>query len=129
MRSLIRDLNHMYRENKALHHFDFEPSGFDWIDCHDAAQSVLTFIRRSSHNDFVIVGLNFTPIPRERYRIGVPEAGVYQEILCTDSAYYGGSNMGNGAGLVSEPVPWMGRPHSIEFTLPPLAGVALRRTG
>ncbi|MBI3771385.1 MAG: 1,4-alpha-glucan branching protein GlgB [Gammaproteobacteria bacterium] len=129
IRTLVRDLNRMYRENKALHHFDFEAAGFEWIDCHDAAQSVLTYLRHSSHNDFVIVGLNFTPVPRERYRIGVPEAGVYQEILCTDSAYYGGSNMGNGAGLVSEPIPWMGRPHSIEFTLPPLAGVVLRRIG
>ena len=70
--------------------------------------------------------LNFTPVPRHAYRLGVPAAGYYREILNTDSALYGGSNTGNGGGLHSEPPPWMGQPHSVILTLPPLAGILLK---
>jgi 1,4-alpha-glucan branching enzyme len=122
---LVGDLNRLYCSTPALYRFDFEPQGFEWIDCHDAAQSVLIYLRRDG-DEFVITAFNFTPVPRPNYRIGVPVAGDYREILNTDSEYYGGGNMGNGDGIRSEPTPWMGRPHSIELTLPPLAGVVLR---
>ena len=122
---LIGDLNKAYCNTPALHHSDFEHDGFEWIDCNDAAQSVLIYLRREA-NDFIITALNFTPIPRHNYRIGVPIAGEYREIINTDSKHYGGSNMGNGCSIHSEPIPWMGRSHSIELTLSPLAGVVLQ---
>ncbi|MFA7095214.1 MAG: 1,4-alpha-glucan branching protein GlgB [Gammaproteobacteria bacterium] len=122
---LIRDLNHLYRSQTALHKWDFEPQGFEWIDCNDAAQSVLSYLRRDG-DDVVVVVLNFTPVPRENYRIGVPRPGYYREILNSDSIYYGGSNMGNGPGVMADDIPWMARPYSLNLTLPPLAGIVLR---
>jgi 1,4-alpha-glucan branching enzyme len=121
---LVTDLNRLYRELPALHGLDFEPRGFEWIDCHDAPQSVLSYLRRHG-DEFVVAAFNFTPVPRTNYRIGVPEDGVYEEIFNSDSEYYGGSNTGN-AVLTSEAKEWMGRPHSLVMTLPPLAGVVLR---
>ncbi|HEB78724.1 MAG TPA: 1,4-alpha-glucan branching enzyme, partial [Methylothermaceae bacterium] len=104
---------------------DFDSQGFEWIDCHDSAQSTLSYLRKSDE-DFLLVVLNFTPVPRHDYRLGVPEPGVYQEIFNSDSLYYGGSNVGNGW-IEAEDIPWMGRPHSISITLPPLAGIVLCR--
>ncbi|MBS1211435.1 MAG: 1,4-alpha-glucan-branching protein [Proteobacteria bacterium] len=120
---LVGDLNRLYRETPALHGLDFEAKGFEWIDCHDAPQSVLSYLRRSG-DDFVIVVLNFTPIPRPNYRIGVPEPGVYVEIFNSDSEYYGGSNTGSGA-VATDEREWMGRPCSVNLTLPPLGAVVL----
>jgi 1,4-alpha-glucan branching enzyme len=126
IQTLIRDLNHLYTHLPALHRHDFEADGFEWIDCQDAAQSVLSYLRKGD-SSFVIAVLNFTPVPRHGYRLGVPEAGTYREILNSDSSYYQGSNAGN-AGLVeSENIPWMGRPYSVRLTLPPLAGIILQR--
>lgn len=123
IKALVRDLNRLYHIMPALHQHDFEWQGFEWIDCHDADQSVISFLRRGDQ-DFVIVVVNFTPVPRYDYRIGVPAPGVYREIFNSDSQFYGGSNMGNGARLpVAEPIPWMGRPYSIALTVPPLAGI------
>jgi 1,4-alpha-glucan branching enzyme len=123
---LVGDLNRLYREQPALHRFEFDWSGFEWIDCHDADNSVLSFLRRTEE-EFLVVAVNLTPIPREGYRIGVPEAGEYQEVFNSDSSYYGGSNLGNGGGaLVAEALPWMGRPYSLNLTLPPLAGIVLK---
>jgi 1,4-alpha-glucan branching enzyme len=127
IQSLMRDLNHLYRDRRALHAREFEASGFEWIDCHDATQSVLSYVRRSEE-EVLVVALNFTPIPRPQYRIGVPAPGPYREIFNSDSEYYGGSNMGNGAGVVAEPIPWMDRPFSLQITLPPLAGIVLMPT-
>ncbi len=124
VQKLVRDLNRLYRESAALHQFDFEGRGFEWIDCHDSSQSVLTYLRQGEH-DALVVALNFTPVPRQDYRIGVPRPGLYREILNSDSEHYAGSNQGNGSGLCAEAVPWMGRPYSIVITLPPLAGVIL----
>jgi 1,4-alpha-glucan branching enzyme len=124
---LARDLHRLYREIPALHELDFEQEGFRWIDCHDADQSVLSFLRRDRRGSAVIVVLSFTPVPRENYRIGVPGPAVWREIFNSDSAYYGGSNMGNGAGLITEAQPWMGFDHSLVLTLPPLAGVILKQ--
>ncbi len=95
------------------------------MDCHDSAQSVLIF-QRNGPDDSVIIVLNFTPIVRENYRIGVPYGGHYEEILNSDSSYYNGSNTGNDNPIVSEPVPWMNRDHSISITLPPLAGLIIK---
>jgi 1,4-alpha-glucan branching enzyme len=128
LHSLVTELNHLYREIPALHYFDFESEGFDWIDCHDAAQSVLSYQRKGPEG-FVVVALNFTPVPREAYRLGVPESGVYRERLNSDSSFFGGSNVGNAGAVVAEPKPWMGHPWSLSLTLPPLAGLILVHKG
>ncbi|HSH29867.1 MAG TPA: 1,4-alpha-glucan branching protein GlgB [Thiohalobacter sp.] len=125
VQTLVRDLNHLYRELPALHAHEFEADGFDWIDCHDADQSVISYQRRAG-GAFAVVVINFTPIVRERYRLGVPEPGWYRVRLNSDSAYYGGSNLGED-GMGAQPKPWMGHPYSIELTLPPLAGLILVR--
>jgi 1,4-alpha-glucan branching enzyme len=120
-----RDLNRLYRDLPPLHDLDFNVEGFAWIDCHDADQSVLVFQRRDRQGRSVVVALNFTPIPRSGYRIGAPAAGFWREIFNSDSALYGGGNIGNGAGLMSEDKAWMGYPHSLVLTLPPLGGIIL----
>ena len=125
VKDLVAQLNKLYTEVPALHYYDFDARGFDWVDCHDSAQSVLIF-QRNGPDDSVIIALNFTPIVRENYRIGVPFGGHYEEILNSDSSYYNGSNTGNDDPIVSEPVPWMGRDHSISITLPPLAGLIIK---
>jgi 1,4-alpha-glucan branching enzyme len=122
--ALIRDLNRLYRASPALHGQDAAPRGFEWIDRHDAPQSCLAYLRRDGER-VMVVALNFTPVPRHQYRIGVPYPGSYEEVLNSDSAYYGGSNLGNGGDLTAEPLPWMGRPYSLSIVLPPLAGVVL----
>ncbi|SMF94247.1 1,4-alpha-glucan branching enzyme [Methylomagnum ishizawai] len=123
--TLVGDLNRTYTRYPALHRYDGDGQGFEWIDCHDAPQSVLSYLRRAK-DAFVVVAFNFTPIPRHHYRIGVPADGTYREILNSDSIYYGGSNMGNPP-LEAEAQAWMGRPYSLNITLPPLAGIVLIR--
>jgi len=127
VQKLVTDLNRLYLSMPALHQYDFDPQGFEWIDCHDAPQSVISFMRKSDDR-FLVVVLNFTPIPREDYRIGVPQAGRYQEIFNSDSTYYTGTNVGNGAGIETEAIPWMDRPCSLSLVLPPLAGIILELT-
>jgi 1,4-alpha-glucan branching enzyme len=128
--SLVRDLNAIYRNLPALHQLDCEPQGFEWIDASDHERSVIAFLRRGRDADsFAIVVCNFTPIPRTRYRIGVPAPGFYAERINTDSVFYGGSNVGNGSGVSAEPHAWHGRPYSIELTLPPLGTLILERKG
>ncbi len=122
---LAKDLNILYRDNPALHELDFTQQGFQWIDCHDADQSVVSFIRRGRGGKFVVVTLNFTPVPRENYRIGVPQAGVYRELLNSDSMFYAGSNVNNGEGIKTQNHAWMDQSYSILIKLPPLAGVIL----
>jgi len=122
---LIRDLNFLYISEPALHYFDFTETGFQWIDCHDSTQSVISYLRKCEADEFVVV-LNFTPEVREGYRIGVPEAGVYKEVINTDSSYYHGSNVSNGRHIFTEDVKMMGFSQSIKITLPPLAGLILK---
>ncbi len=110
----------------SLYRFEFEPQGFQWLDCDDAASSILVYVRRSGEES-VIVALNFTPVPRHDLRIGVPQAGSYREVLNSDSAYYGGSNVGNPLPVASSPVAHRGQPHSLTVTLPPLGGAVFRR--
>lgn len=121
---LVGDLNRLYRTREPLHERDFESSGFRWLRWDDRESSVLSYLRIGSRGDVVVV-LNFTPIPREGYRIGVPRSGEYREILNSDSRFYGGSDVGNPAPIAAENVPWMGQPFSIPVTLPPLAGIVL----
>jgi 1,4-alpha-glucan branching enzyme len=130
VRRLLRDLNHLYRETPALHQRDFTPDGFEWIEHNDAQRSVLAFVRRGHDaRRFIVVVCNFTPTVQHGYRIGVPEPGVYRERINTDSAHYGGSNVGAPYGeITAEPIAWHGRPHSIGMTLPPLATVFFERS-
>jgi len=123
----VADLNDLVRREPALHQLDFDEQGFEWIDCHNWQDSVLAFARRArAREDFVITCCNFTPVPRHGYRLGVPHGGDYEEIFNSDSAWYGGSNVGNSGPLVSRPEPHHGRDHSISLTLPPLGAVVLR---
>jgi len=123
---LVRDLNGLYRGEPALHAFDFDGQGFEWIDCHDAQNSILVYLRRREE-EFVVVALNLTPVPRENHRIGVPVAGAYREIMNSDAGDYAGSGMGNAARtLRTDEQPWMHRPYSLEVCLPPLAGIVLK---
>ena len=123
IQALVRDLNRVYRNTPALHRLDHEAGGFQWLSWQDAAQSVLSFLRKNGEEHAVVV-LNFTPVPRPGYRVGVPQAGRYREILNTDSRFYGGSDLGNDAAQ-TEPMPWMDQPNSIVVTLPPLGGIVL----
>ena len=127
VKSLITDLNHMYRKYPALFNYDFDYNGFEWIDCHDASQSVLSYCRKSDNQTLIIV-LNFTPVVRENYRIGVPEQGNYEIIFNSDSEYYAGSNSGGPTRVSSDNIEWMNRPASLSLTLPPLAGIIIKKT-
>jgi 1,4-alpha-glucan branching enzyme len=122
LKDWVSDLNHLYRNDPALHELDCDPGGFEWIDCDDAEHSVISLIRKGkSTKDLILVVCNFTPVPRYSYRLGAPRAGHWQELLNSDSARYGGSNMGNLGGLESVPIPLHARPHSLTLTLPPLS--------
>jgi 1,4-alpha-glucan branching enzyme len=128
LQSLVRDLNRCYRDVPALHENDCEPQGFEWIDGGDYQRSIIAFLRRGRDPAAIaIVICNFTPTPHLQCRVGVPLAGHYVERINTDSTFYGGSNLGNGGGVSSEPVPWHGRPYSINLTIPPLGTIILVR--
>jgi 1,4-alpha-glucan branching enzyme len=127
MQSLVRDLNRLYRDWPALHDCDFDWQGFEWIDCHDTQQSVISYLRKARDGSTAVVILNLTPVVRENYRIGVPAASSYREVLNTDSTYYGGGNVGNGPDVLKvETRAWMNRPCSLSLTLPPLSALILR---
>jgi 1,4-alpha-glucan branching enzyme len=124
---LVDDLNRLYQNERALHQVDFHYSGFEWIDFHDASNSVISFERKSADGrERVVVVLNFTPVPRDHYRVGVPARGLYAELLNSDSKFYGGGNIGNIGIIKSEEVGMHGRPHSLQLTLPPLAALFLK---
>ncbi len=130
MQRYIRDLNALYAREPALHEVDFDPSGFQWIDCNDNENSVFSFFRRAKGDGSVIVVVvNFTPVPRSGYRIGVPRAGTYRELLNSDAEAYGGSNRGNAGAVESEAVPAHGLGQSLRLTLPPLATLFLKPEG
>ncbi|KAB2926180.1 MAG: 1,4-alpha-glucan branching protein GlgB [Dechloromonas sp.] len=125
LQRLSADLNRLYRDLPALHSRDFAADGFEWIDCHDSEHSVLCWLRRGRDGSFVVIAMNFTPAPLTGYRIGVPQAGPYGEILNSDSVWYAGSNLGNAGAIVASEGAWMSRPASLCLTLPPLAAVVL----
>lgn len=123
----VRDLNFLVRNNPALHERDFDSDGFEWVDFNDAENSVITFIRKAQNpDDFVLVAINLTPVPRENYRIGVPRGAFYKEVFNSDASEYGGSGIHNNGGVSSEETDWNYRPHSILATLPPLAAVVFK---
>ncbi|RYB05943.1 1,4-alpha-glucan branching protein GlgB [Lichenibacterium ramalinae] len=130
VQDLIRDLNAAYRATPALHVRDCEPEGFRWVVADDHANSVLAWLRFGEPGDApVLVVSNFTPVPRERYRVGLPFAGAWREIVNTDAGRYGGSNLGNLGGVTARPEPSHGLPASAEVVLPPLATVYFQFTG
>jgi 1,4-alpha-glucan branching enzyme len=123
----VRDLLTTYRGEPALYQVDHDPGGFEWIDCSDFENSILAILRRARDpGDHLIVVVNFTPVVRLDYRIGVPEAGLYRELLNSDAAIYGGSNMGNAGMVQASPEPAHGRPASVRLTLPPLGCLFLK---
>ncbi len=123
-----RDLNSAYRNSPALHQRDFDHDGFEWIDSHDWQNSVVSFLRRGKNPDEIVLAVcNFTPVVRSNYRLGVPRAGFWQEILNSDATDYGGSGQGNLGGVNSAPVAFQGRfEQSVSLTLPPLGMVAFK---
>jgi 1,4-alpha-glucan branching enzyme len=124
LQRFVRDLNDVYTKEAALHEVDFEPAGFQWIDCNDYESSVISLVRRARDGRrFVVVVLNFTPVVRTDYRIGVPEPGYYKERLNSDAVWYGGGNVGNEGGLYADPIPAHGHSQSLRLTIPPLAGL------
>ena len=129
MRDWVSRLNAAYRETPALHELDCAPAGFEWISADDVEQSVIAFLRKSTDAaDIVLVASNFTPVPREKYRLGVPRGGTWQILLNSDDAAFGGSGMFSPATVDATATVWHGRPFSLELTLPPLATVFLRAT-
>jgi 1,4-alpha-glucan branching enzyme len=127
---LVRQLNRLHREEPAFHEFDCSPEGFAWIDANDSEQSVVTFLRKAGgERELIAVACNFTPVPRHNYRIGVPRAGFWGELLNTDAQEFGGSGQGNLGGLDTTPVPCHGHRQSLLATLPPLSAVAFKWVG
>jgi 1,4-alpha-glucan branching enzyme len=126
LRRFVKDLNGSYAAEPALHEIDFDPAGFAWIDCNDSENSVISFIRRGKTGSPIVAVLNFTPVQRDGYRIGVPDAGTYRELLNSDGEVYGGCNVGNGGTVVTEPVPSHGHEQSLRLTLPGLSCLILK---
>ncbi|HBA83851.1 MAG TPA: 1,4-alpha-glucan branching enzyme [Verrucomicrobia bacterium] len=127
LQQLVAELNRLYKDNPSLHEIDFSWEGFEWIDLNDWEQSILSFIRKGKNpQDFVVCVFNFTPVPRDNYRVGTSLPGQYELILNTDSDLFGGSNMLNNCVVNSEPTPWQGKHHSIPLNLPPLGAVLFR---
>jgi len=124
VQNLMRDLNELYKSHPPLFKHDFDYQGFEWIDCHDVEQSVISYRRKDAAGKELVIVLNFTPVVRENYRIGVPQAGAYRELLNSDAQKYDGSDVINTERRTDE-IAWMNLPHSISLTLPPLGGVIL----
>ena len=130
MQSLVGDLNRLYAGEPSFHATDADPEGFRWAVVDDAQNSVYAFVRRTPDDasHFLVVS-NMTPVPREGYRIGVPKAGHWREVLNTDAGMYGGGNLGNGGGVSSEEIEAHGNPQSVSLVIPPLATIVLRLDG
>ncbi|MBQ5650247.1 MAG: 1,4-alpha-glucan branching protein GlgB [Selenomonadaceae bacterium] len=126
MLEFSKNLNKFYVENKEFWQVDFDWGGFEWIDCDNADDSMLSFIRRADDGEFVIAICNFTPAVRHGARFGVPKAGVYEEVFNSDAAEFGGSNVLNENDIPSQEVPWNNKAQSIQVTVPPLATIYLR---
>jgi 1,4-alpha-glucan branching enzyme len=124
----MKDINRLYKSEPALYERDFSPEGFRWIDCRDTDNSVYSFLRSAADpSDNLVFVVNFTPLPRMGYRVGVPGPGWYAEVLNSDAAAYGGSNMGNAGGLQAEEIAWQGYGWSLNLTLPPLSVLVFKR--
>jgi 1,4-alpha-glucan branching enzyme len=124
----VEQLNRLYRSEPALHWFDSDPAGFEWVDCNDAPMSVVSLLRKGKDGENpVLVACNFTPVPRLGYMVGVPEGGYWKELLNSDGREYGGSGMGNMGGTEALAEETHGRPYSLRLTLPPLGALFLRK--
>lgn len=124
----VKEVNELYRNTPVLYRKDFDPEGFEWVNCDDVENSVLSFLRKGLPSDAVVLAVcNFTPVPRHNYRVGVPSAGWWVEVLNSDSRFYGGSGQGNMGGREASPVPFHGKTHSLSLTLPPLSISFFRR--
>jgi len=127
LQTLVRELNRLYRAEPALYEVEDDYSGFEWIDFRDSESSIICFLRFArNREDFLVFCCNFTPVPRVNYQVGVPHAGVYQEIFNSDSEIFGGSNVGNSGALAAEHLTAHGRPASMRVTLPPLGVVVFK---
>jgi 1,4-alpha-glucan branching enzyme len=127
LRQFVMDLNHVYSSQPAMHELDNEPSGFQWLDCNDSDNSVVSLVRRAKDpNDFLIAIVNFTPVPREGYAFGAPTPGRYVELMNSDAALYGGGNVGNSGIVTTDPIASHGFPQSLRLSLPPLGFLLLR---
>ena len=122
---MIKALNELYTSSPALFENDCEGSGFEWIEADDRHNSIFAFLRKSSTGKAMLVVINFTPVFRESYRLGVDKPGYYRERLNTDSEIFGGSNQGNSGGIAAEEIPWQHRKYSLQLKLPPLAAIIL----
>jgi 1,4-alpha-glucan branching enzyme len=126
----VKDLNEIYNREPSLCELDFDPGGFEWIDCSDNENSVASFLRRAKDpREFTVMVVNFTPVVRQGYVVGVPEPGTYVEVLNSDGDVYGGSNVGNGGTAHADPSPAHGHPYSLRLTLPPLAFLLFKWSG
>jgi len=124
----VADLNRTYRTETALHELDCDPAGFEWVDCNDSENSIISLIRKGvAPNETVLAICNFTPLPRFNYRIGVPAGGFWKELLNSDAHEYGGSGVGNLGGVEAEENSHHGRPYSLSVTLPPLAVIFFKQ--
>ena len=127
LQTMVKELNWLYRREAALFEVDDSYQGFEWIDLQDSESSIITFIRFArNREDFIVFACNFTPVPREGYRIGVPKGGLYRELFNTDSELFGGANLGNAGAVWAQDIPFHGRPASLSVTIPPLAVVAFK---
>jgi 1,4-alpha-glucan branching enzyme len=125
----VRDLNFFYRNHPPLYEKDFTPDGFEWVDFKDADSSIISYLRKGANpGDEILMVCNFTPIPRQGYRVGVPREGFWQEVLNSDANEYGGSGWGNLGGLHADPIPFHGKPHSLSLSIPPLSIMIFKRT-
>ena len=127
MQSLVADLNRLYVGEASLHATDTRPEGFRWLIVDDAVDSVYAFIRQTvDETEHLLVVSNMTPVPRHGYRIGVPKAGSWREMLNSDAGVYGGSNLGNDGGVEAEAIGMHGHDHSVSVMIPPLATIVLK---
>jgi 1,4-alpha-glucan branching enzyme len=127
---LVGDLGRVYRDEPALHEWDTDDRGFEWVEANDWQSSTLSWLRQGESTDDIVLALfNFTPVARYNYRMGVPRGGMWEEILNTDALAYGGSGMGNLGGVEARESAAHGRPHSVNLTLPPLGAVFLKSSG
>jgi 1,4-alpha-glucan branching enzyme len=123
---LLQDVGNLYNNDPAMWEWDKRGDGFSWIDCNDHFNSVVSYIRRSQ-SGFLVIVLNFTPVVRHNYRIGVPEPGTYVEVINSDSSFYGGSDQGNGGSITTEPEFKHGYDQSLDLLLPPLSCLILKK--
>jgi 1,4-alpha-glucan branching enzyme len=127
MQEWVAQLNRVHREQPALHELDIDPAGFEWVDCNDSAGSTMSMLRKGrAERERVLIVCNFTPVPREGFRVGVPSLGYWRELLNSDGKEYGGSGVGNEGGVEAKDEPVHGRPYSLNLTLPPLGVLFLK---